>query len=85
MNEHVFVGVVSVDETVTVSHVEPFNGAGHAVGDHELLRRGWSISSGLFDVILGLVIADVGGWLFLDGLFSNFSGHLVIVFCSVVS
>lgn len=80
VNEHVFVGVVSVDETVTVSHVEPFNAASDAVGDHGLLSGGRSISSGLFVVILGLFSVDVGGWLFFDGLFSNFSGHLVIVF-----
>lgn len=80
VNKHIFVGVVSVDETVTVSHVEPFNATGDAVGDHGLLSGGWSISSGLVVVILGLFSVDVGGWLFFDGLFSNFSGHLVIVF-----
>ena len=55
MNEHVFVGVVSVDETVTVSDVEPFNTSGNTVGDYGLFDTlgdgdsGWGISRGLFD------------------------------------
>lgn len=79
MNEHVLVGVVAVDETVAVSNVEPFNDSGHAVGDHGFLGGGWSISSGLLVVIVGLFSIDVGGGLFLDGLFCNFSGHFVVL------
>lgn len=85
MNENVFVGVVSVDETVTVSDVEPFNTSGNTVGDYGLFDTlgdgdsGWGISRGLFDGIFGLFSVDVGGWLFLNWLFSNFSGHLVVV------
>jgi hypothetical protein len=87
VHEHVLVGVVSVDETVAVSHVEPFHATGHAMRDYGFFAGGWRVSSGLFVVILGLFSVDVGGGLFLDGLFSNFSGHLVVIvfFCSVVS
>lgn len=37
MNENVLLGVVSVDESVTGFHVEPFHGSGHSVS-HDLLR-----------------------------------------------
>lgn len=85
VNKNVFVGVVSVDETVTISNVEPFNTSGNTVGDYGLFDTlgdgdsGWRISGGLFDGIFGLFSVDVGGWLFLNWLFSNFGGHLVVV------
>jgi len=84
VNENVFVGVVSVDETVAVSDVEPFNASGNTVGDYGFFDTlgdgdsGRGIAGGLFDGIFGLFSVDGGDWLFLN-LFGNFSGHLVVV------
>jgi hypothetical protein len=80
VHENVFVGVVSVDETVAVSNVEPFHTTGDTVSDDGFFGGSWSVSSGLV-VILGFFSADVGGWFFLSGFFSNFGGHLVFCGC----
>jgi len=72
VNENVFVGVVSVDETVAVSNVEPLDDSGDRGGDDGFFSGGWRVSSGL--VVLGLSF-DLSGWFFLDGLFGNFGSH----------
>lgn len=50
MDEHVFLGVVAVDEPVSGLDVEPFDGAGNFGGNHLL-------GFFLFDVI-GIVVVD---------------------------
>jgi len=77
MHKNVFVGIVSVDKTVAISNVEPFHNSGDTVSDDGFFSGGWSVSSGLL-VIFGFFSADVGGWFFLGGFFSNFGGHLVL-------
>ena len=47
VNENVFVGVVSVDETVAVSNVEPLDDSGDRGGDDSFFSGGWRVSSGL--------------------------------------
>jgi len=84
VHKNVFVGVVSVDETVAISNVEPFYNSGNTVGDDDFFGSGWSVSLGL-GVILGFISADVGGWFFLGGFFSNFGGHLVLFLVVIVS
>lgn len=79
MYENVLVGVVSVDETVAISDVEPLDNAAHGVGDDGLFSRLWSIASGLLVVILSGFSVNGGSWLLLDGLFCNFSGHIGVV------
>jgi len=80
VHKNVFVGIVSVDKTVAVSNVEPFHNTGDTVSDNGFFRGSWSVSLGL-GVIFGFFSADVGGWFFLSGFFSNFSGHLVFCGC----
>lgn len=82
VHKNIFVGVVSVDETVTISNVEPFYNASNTVGDDGFFSGGWSVSLSL-GVIFGLFSADVGGWFFLSGFFSNFGGHLVFLVVKV--
>lgn len=54
MDEHVFLGVVAVDEPVSGLDVEPFDGAGHFGGNH-LLGFFWFLFD---DVIGGGVVVD---------------------------
>jgi len=52
MDEHVFLGVVAVDEPVSGLDVEPFDGAGNFGGNHLL---GWFF---WFDDVIGIVVVD---------------------------
>jgi hypothetical protein len=74
--ENVLVGVVSVDEAVAISDVEPLHNTGNGVGDDLFLGRLWSVASCLFIVILSIFSVNGGSGLLLDGLFCNFSGHI---------
>jgi len=55
VDEHVFFGVIPVDEAVAGLHVEPLNSAAHFSGDHLL---GWLLLHGL--IISSLLLGGLG-------------------------
>lgn len=76
MHENVFIGVITVDETVAVSDVEPFNGAADAGFDDLLLGVlagvGWGITFSL-----GMVVGSDFSSRFLF-YFGHFIGDLFV-------
>ena len=60
VNEHIFLGIVPADETVSILHVKPLDGASYPLGDDLLgrLSLGAHCCIGLGDRVLSEVAGD---------------------------